>query len=44
MQRLTVIGSAKLKNHVPPVAILIYSKYRAVAAKLQGTKITGCGF
>ena len=38
-----VTGSAKEKNQLPPVARLIYSKYKAAAAKSQGAKMKGLG-
>ena len=44
MPSITVTGRAKDKNHFPPTMKLINSRYRAMAAKSQGIKITGLGF
>ena len=37
-------GKAKLKYQPPDVKRSIYSKYSAIAAKSQGTNMTGFGF
>ena len=39
-----VTGRAKDKNQSPSVAMFIYARYRAIAAKLTGTKMAGLYF